>query len=312
MTTETATAERTAAEQAPTATILPPEDLQEIREASALVTIDEQVSRSAADALKRHEELVKSTIKLTYPEDWVLYDVADGVKLGYLQDVGCQRIRAPWGIRFEALNLLRDVLEEKIGGDAENGIAFTVLIRGLSTLSGQEIDGIGYRQSATGLWANAWTNAADNPAERDLIRSDVRKASIANAKGRVVRELTGMNSMPVEVLRAAGLNVARCRGVRFEGGAKGGRSGGGSGSMASESQCNYIANLASKQKKVAGAPSVAVLKQALVDAGITKKDASAAIERLKDVNPGAVSLADLVKFTGIELPEPDPEPGSEG
>lgn len=242
----------------------------------------------------------ESSIKLTYPEDWVLYRARDGSMLGYLQDVGCQRIRPLWGISFDRIDLLKDLVREPVGDDLGN-VQFLAAVRGKCEVTQEHADEIGARATAHGIFKDQWADAQDDPAELKRLEIDVRKSALANARGRLIRHMTGMGSVPVDELRAHGLDVRRCRGVQFREGARGG--GQSNQDEAGEGQLNLLAGTATHEGKVKGYSSrdYRAVREAIGGAQLTKKRASDLITRLKNAKE-PVPLEAFWQGVGIDPP----------
>lgn len=258
--------------------------------------------RSAEDAVELFRVLNDQSIRHTHPEDWVIFSTDGGAEVCYLQDVGCERVANLWGIDFGRAHPARDV----IGRDLEDGhYCAEVTVTGRSRLTGQIVEEIGFR-STEGFFERAWEKAAKDgsQAERERIKANVRKAAIANAHGRIVRGLAGLDQMPLERLKAhfGDERVKRIRGARFESGTKGG-----TGGYASEPQLKLIAGEA--QKKVSGLSQalkfdelVEKVRSAHLTGGRGGK-ASQVIERLKAAEPNSVTVAQFEQALGIMLIE---------
>ena len=250
------------------------------------------------DVIAKHRELVEASIKLTYPEDWVVYPSRDGHKLCYLQDVGCQRIRALWGISFDRTDLMRDMIEERIEDDDDVHFQYIARVGGTCSVTGESSDELGSRLTSDGLFKKAWVDARNEPSERARLRANVRKAALANGQGRLVRKFTGTNLMPIEVLAKYGMDTARCRGIKFESGTQGG-----SGDGASEPQLKRLAGVACMEGKVAGftKANFSTVMQLLSGAQLGKKKASDLIDRLSK----SESPVEPAKFwAGVGIPDP--------
>jgi len=138
------------------------------------------------------ETLRKASIRATHPEDWLLFKApadAGGQIVGFLQDVGCARVRDLWGIE------IYDVGDPiRIDGDAGS---FHYLVKGSARckLTRQTIEGReGGRSSADDFVKGK------SGVELELL---VRKAARANLDGILTRDLAGMESVPVDELKAA-------------------------------------------------------------------------------------------------------------
>jgi hypothetical protein len=132
----------------------------------------------------------RAAIRMTHPEDWVLFKTKDDRVTGYLQDAGCERVRAIFGIS------IFDVKEpEKVTSSDGSSFAIIVRGRGSSGLTQDELEMVeGIRESTEDF-------CKDLKGIKQELR--VRQAARANLDGRVVRELTGLGSVPVEELGRA-------------------------------------------------------------------------------------------------------------
>jgi len=282
------------------------QELRELAERSAQVpTIAVLAARDVQQAFDTARTLQESSIKLTYPEDWVIYKTKDGVELAYLQDVGCQRVRPLWAITFDKVDLSKDFMLETL----EDGTVFVeVAVSGRCALTGEENMEIGTRGSS-GFFERAWSDSVDKPVMRAQAKANIRKAAIANGQGRLVRRFTGLGSVPKTRLVACGLDAARMRGTDFQSGTQGG-----SGNLASTPQIRMIAGESLRGGKVAGLDKLGLsfeqLEAKLAGAQISKANASKIIEKLKGTEKGGATLEAFETDIGIKLTAH--EPGSEG
>ena len=132
----------------------------------------------------------KRAIRMTAPEDWVLYLSKDGRITGYLQDAGCDRIRDITGIEVFGVSEPARVV-------AADGQSFMYLIRGSgrSRLTMQVVEEMEGGRESTEDFCKGKTGAR--------LELDVRKAARANLDGNITRELAGLKSVPLEDLKAA-------------------------------------------------------------------------------------------------------------
>ena len=273
-------------------------DPEIVEELSA--TWSEIAMRDVAKIDQRIDEFrkfVENTVRLTYAEDWVLYSTPAG-QFAYLQDVGCQRIETVWGISFDPVNLITDFEKEALG-DEDRNLGFMCVARARSSVTGASVDEIGWRQSGPeGLFAKAWKGAKDQPAERKRIEVDVRKSSLANARGRAIRKITGLNRMPVRVLSEIGLDVKKCAGVRFQTGVQGGAG----EDVASSKQLYLLVSKAANDKKVAGFDrgNRKRLQEYIDAAGIQAKTAHTVIDWLENAAAGSIQPAEFWAKLGVE------------
>lgn len=284
---------------------LPAEIRSELRELVERepTTISVLAAGDVAKAYEAARALQESSIRLTNPEDWVIFKAKDGAELAYLQDTGCQRVRSLWGITFDRINLREDVVEAKLdGGD----IYVEVQVSGRCTITGEENSEIGARGS-DGFFASAWESSKDKPVERERVRANIRKAAIANGQGRLVRRLTGLGQVPKARLLAIGLDEKRLRGTDFQSGTKGG-----SGDYASDPQLKKLVGDALMGGKVRDLESVGdfnALFAKLKRAAIPKQKASQIIERLVKAGKGEITVAQFEDLVGTPLAGPPPADG---
>lgn len=141
-------------------------------------------------------------IRMTAPEDWVLFKSPDDRVTGYLQDAGCDRIRDVTGIEVFG------VTEPQREASAD-GQSFMYLIRGngRSRLTLQVVEDMEGGRMSTDDFCRDKKGVA--------LELAVRKAARANLDGNIVRELAGLKSVPLEDLQKAwegtGKNWDHCR-----------------------------------------------------------------------------------------------------
>lgn len=254
------------------------------------------------ETLAQHRSRIEASIKLTYPEDWVVYETPDGKKLCYLQDDGCERVEPIWEIEFAKLDLMQDVLEEdlEIDDGKDRHKAYTVQMSGRCRVTGSRGDELGFRSTGDGFFAKQWLAAKHEPATRARLAANVRKSAMVNAKGRLVRRFTGLGGVPMDVLASHGLDTNRCRGIKFESGTQGG-----SGDGPNVPQLRALAGAAAMAGKVEGFSKNDFNK--LVDTlqsecRISKRDASALIDELKALKE-PMQKATFWKRVGYQAPE---------
>ena len=269
-------------------------------------------SRDVEAAAAVAHQLQDASIKMTFPEDWVVFRSKDGAELGYLQDVGCARVRPLWAISFESTDLGRDCVETKIPGNEDEDVSFEIVVSGECALTGESQSEVGYRSSA-GFFGPAWRGSKDKPVERAKVRADIRKSALSNGRGRLIRLFTGLAQVPVERLVRAGLDRQRLRGAEFQSGTKGGS---GAGAGASQPQIDTIVKNGFDFRKVAGLGEVvgrdafaAIVKSAALTGG-REGTASKVIDRLMKAKRDEVTVDELEKLLGVAIGTP--EPGAEG
>lgn len=160
------------------------------------------------------EQLRQASIKATYPSDWIIHTSTDheGViikQVGYLQDSGAERAGKVWGIEVGNPAIERE--------DFPDGTyTYHMIAEAWSKVTGERLDyAEGSRWSGDGFFQRGGEKV--DP-------TDVRKAAYANLHGRAVRALSGLNGVPLDMLRQAGLDITKVVHVTYGKGAKGGES----------------------------------------------------------------------------------------
>lgn len=145
---------------------------------------------------------VRASISLTYPQDWILFrDKDTGRIIAYLQDSGCARISKVWGIQTEYKSLAKQESDDKLS------FSWKVTGNAFCKLTGQYLnDEEGVRCST-----EAFITQVKEPMLKD---TRVKQAAKANFNGSCVRRLTGMQSIPIEMLdevwKGSGKTSAKC------------------------------------------------------------------------------------------------------
>jgi len=171
------------------------------------------------------DRLRLAAIKATFPTDWVIHSSKDedGTVLrqvGYMQDTGAERAGKIMGIEVSAPVIER---EPNQGEFADGTFAYHMLSEAFSKITGERLDYVeGSRWSG-----DTFFRRSVGPDEK-VDPTDVRKAAYANLHGRAVRSLSGLNGVPLDMLKAAGLDTTKCTFVGYEKGKKGGTSTGAS------------------------------------------------------------------------------------
>lgn len=132
----------------------------------------------------------KRAIRMTSPEDWLLFKSPDGRVTGYLQDCGCDRIRDITGIEIFGITEPQRIV-------ADDAKSFMYIIRGSgrSKLTQQVVEDMeGGRQS---------TDDFCKGKQGSELELSVRKAARANLDGNITRELAGLKSVPLDEMIAA-------------------------------------------------------------------------------------------------------------
>ena len=189
--------------------------------------LDRWVASDPKQAIERVETMVKvleqlrvASIRATYTSDWNIHTSVDrdGViikQVGYLQDSGAERAGKVWGIEVGNPAIERE--------DFPDGTySYHMIAEAWSKVTGERLDyAEGSRWSGDTFFARQVKNEGDR-----VDPTDVRKASYANLHGRAVRALSGLNGVPLEILRQAGLDITKVVHVNYKQGEKGGESSG--------------------------------------------------------------------------------------
>lgn len=152
------------------------------RKGEALEIIDARVQ--ILDVLRR------AAIRATSPQDWVLFKSPDDNITGYLQDAGCERVRDLSGIEIFKVGTM-----QRISTNDPDVFHYIVSGSGRRKLTGQVVENVEGGRSSTDDFCKD-----KKGAERELA---VRKAARANLDGRIVRELAGLSTVPLEEIVAA-------------------------------------------------------------------------------------------------------------
>ena len=170
----------------------PPQGIERVRPYTP-VTVDELSvdTRGKEIALARAEVMTvirKAAIKLTAPQDWLLFRAENRVT-AFLQDAGCQRVRDLFGIEITPTS-------EPIKIEAEDGTyAYSITGRGKCHVTSQQILGIeGLRYSTDDFLVGL------TPIMKEM---RVRQAARANLDGNITRQLAGLKVVAAEDLTEA-------------------------------------------------------------------------------------------------------------
>jgi hypothetical protein len=167
------------------------------------------------------ERMRKVAIQQTYPSDWVIHSSTDRStgeiikQVGYLQDSGAERAGKIFGIEVGKVTERREEISE------DRTFVYHLEAPAWSKITGEHIDrAVGSRWSGDDFFARGLDE------DEKVDPSDVRKSAYANLHGRAVRALAGLSAIPLETLKASGLDTSRCMFVGYAAGAKGGTSAG--------------------------------------------------------------------------------------
>ena len=257
----------------------------------------EAATERAIAAIAVHNAMMKASIGMTYPRDWVRMGNAEK-GLYFLQEKGCARVAKLWGIRFEKIDLERDVVRELVGDD---DVQFTVAMTATCERTGRTETDLSEASSADGFFAKGWAKARDKAVERKMLENEIRKAAITHCRGRLIRVLTGLNGMPREVLDEHGIDVAKCEVADFQSGGQGG-----SGDGPSDAQIRKLASEAAKK-----IPDLAFdeARELIEKAHLTKREASAIIDML--VKAKKATLRGFCERLDVDVPAAPPPPNAE-
>jgi len=168
----------------------------QLRNPSAPVTLIDLAARKgeAIEIIDARVQVLNTArthaIRMTHPEDWVLFKTKDERITGYLEDAGCERVRPIFGISIFDVQTPEKIV-------SSDGKSFAIIIRGRgrSGLTLDELDAVeGIRESTEDF-------CKDLTGIKQELR--VRQAARASLDGRIVRELTGLGSVPIEELAQA-------------------------------------------------------------------------------------------------------------
>lgn len=195
-----------------------PETLVPIRLAGETM-LDRWINNKPEEALQKIDTMVRvlnqlrdHAIRQTYPTDWVIHSTIDrdGVVLkqvAYLQDSGAERAGKVWGIEVGQPAIRRE--------DFPDGtVAYHMESEAWSKVTGERIE----RCEGSRWGGDKFFQAQLKEPTDKIDPTDVSKAAYANLHGRAVRALGGLSAIPVDVLKAAGIDTARCMFVGYSGG----------------------------------------------------------------------------------------------
>lgn len=165
----------------------------QLRNPQVSVTVNDLAERKGEghEILEARAQILNTArrhaIHVTHPEDWVLFKSKDERIVGYLGDAGCERARPIFAIRIYPEGEPTKVV-------ANDGKSFAIITHGRGTC-GLTLDHV---EGAEGIRDSMEDFAKDLVGIKQEMR--VRQASRANLDGRIVRELAGLSSVPIEEL----------------------------------------------------------------------------------------------------------------
>lgn len=158
------------------------------------------------------QTLRKASIQATNPEDWLLFHATDrrtGQErtTAYLQDAGCDRVASLWGIEVFAIGKPEKIM----ANDGTANFMYLISGSGRCSITGQTVENVEGGRSSNEDFCKDKQGTA--------LELATRKAARANLDGNIVRELTGLKSVPLEQLKDAweGLNKDWNRCVKARG-----------------------------------------------------------------------------------------------
>ena len=161
----------------------------------------------ATKMVEMAESFRKAAIRLTFPNDWVLFRRLDKISgkatiTGYLQDAGCNRANKIWGCSTES-----PTLPDKRVDKGDESYTYVVYGDGFCARTGERIQTIVGSRSSTDDIVDQWRKEGF-PESKIGIR--LEQAARANLDGNIIRELTGLDSVPVDELKECGIDISGC------------------------------------------------------------------------------------------------------
>jgi len=176
-------------------------DALDLRRPSVPVTItDLAEQRDAGVAIVEARNTIirtlrKASIAVTSPTDWILFKSKDGSVTGYLQDCGADRVRPLWGIEVRPAPSIAPLWGFERTEAEDGSFAYTIRGSGMSRVTGETVS----EMEGTRLSTENFVEY-DKGIAREV---KVKKAARANLDGGIVRELTGLRSVPIQELEDA-------------------------------------------------------------------------------------------------------------
>jgi hypothetical protein len=169
---------------------------RQLRSPGVPVSVNELAARKgeAVEILDARAQVLNTArthaIRVTHPEDWVLFRSKDERVVGYLEDSGCERVRPIFGISIFGVEEPKKIV-------SSDGRSFAIIVRGRGR-SGLTLDEI---EAVEGIRESTDDFCKDLQGIKQEVR--VRQAARANLDGKIVRELAGLASVPIEELTRA-------------------------------------------------------------------------------------------------------------
>jgi hypothetical protein len=142
------------------------------------------------------QTLRRASIQATNPEDWLLFHAVDkrtGQErtIAFLQDCGCDRVASLWGIEVFGI----EKPERIMANDGTPNFMYLIRGSGRCSITGQTVEQMEGGRSSSDDFCKDKSGTA--------LELATRKAARANLDGNIVRELTGLKSVPLIELQAA-------------------------------------------------------------------------------------------------------------
>jgi hypothetical protein len=171
------------------------EEIAYLKSGRAMEVIDARV--------KILERLRTAALRITSPQDWLLFQDKEGREVGYLQDAGADRVRDLYGIEIFGVG---DPVRHEDEHD-EGEYFYTITGSGRCTMTRQTVENVQGGRASTEDFVQGKHGMAK--------QLDVMKAARANLDGGLTRELAGLKSVPVEELiiawKGTHKDASRCR-----------------------------------------------------------------------------------------------------
>jgi hypothetical protein len=209
------------------AELLPPLDV-EISAETQLVALAErsllarlEQSENASMVLAKRAELMKTAYQLalraTRPEDWILTKDKQGAEIAMLAGPGADQVANLFGIQLFNIRPLdsRGIFQPEKIVDEKDPKRFTLRAwcDCFSAINGRAIQALEASRRSDEDFTGRSVDAGGALTFRGegALESDLRAAVQTLLRTKAVRVLAGMTRVPLSELRAAGLDIARCR-----------------------------------------------------------------------------------------------------
>jgi hypothetical protein len=130
----------------------------------------------------------KAALRMTVPEDFLLFKDKEGRIVCYLQDCGCDRVRDIYGISIYGVSKPEKIIQ------TDQSFTYILSGNGKCALTGQVVENIEGGRSST----DDYIVKQKPPLTGAALELAVRKSARANLDGSITRELAGLQSVPLE------------------------------------------------------------------------------------------------------------------